>query len=286
MGKFTGIILVSDFDGTFYCGVKESHSKNAAAVEKFKSLGGLFAFATGRDYHSFLEIEPDFENIANAPVIISNGTRLYDTVKKEYILNCALDMNLFIKFLEIIYKKYPDIGVRFSCENDLVIPNLNDNIKSDIKHDFMQTTPIREMSLKELIKSGEKVYKCVMIHNPEIIDSVREIAENFCKSNDSNNGIFFTRTFARGFEAVNKDASKGASALKLKEYLNVRDNKKYKLFAIGDYDNDFDMLKFADVGAAPENALDYVKQAAQVITVSCKDGAVADFIEIIGRDYV
>ena len=280
MGKFTGIILVSDYDGTFTSSVRENYKKNIDAVKEFKSGGGLFTFATGRDYHSLTAIEPDFENIVNAPVIMANGARLYDIEKKEFIFNRILNVPVFLEFLEPALKKYPDLGVRFSCENGLVSPFVNEILKADLSDIFMKGTTVREMPVKELIESGEKVYKCVMIHKPEIIDKVRDIAAGFNLSE-----IYFTKTYSRGLEAVNKDASKGASALKLKEYLNTRDNCEYKLFAIGDYDNDADMLKFADLGAAPENALEHVKQAAQVHTVSCKDGAVADFIKIIGKKY-
>ena len=64
--------------------------------------------------------------------------------------------------------------------------------------------------------------------------------------------------------------------------------KKYTgarvLYAIGDYENDIEMLNAADFGAAPQSALEQVKCAAKIITVGCDDGAVADLIDIIGRE--
>ena len=85
---------------------------------------------------------------------------------------------------------------------------------------------------------------------------------------------------------MDKKASKGAMALKLKDYLRAEYNREIKLFAIGDYDNDLDMIKSADYGAAPENAQDHVKKSAKIRTVSCSGGAVADLIDIIERDYI
>jgi len=277
MGKFTGILLVSDFDGTFTSRIRENYKKNVDAVERFKSDGGMFAFATGRDYHSLLSIEPDFENIANAPVIMANGSRLYDTNKKEYIFSHVLDLPLFSEFLDGIYEIYPDLGVRFSCESGLVVPAMNKIIKDDLSDLFMQSISVRTMSVKELIESGEKVYKCVMIHTPEITNHLRELSHGFYGRRE----ICFTKTYDRGFEAVNINASKGATALKLIEYLNKRNNLEYKLYAIGDYDNDLDLIKSADFSGAPANALDEVKKAAAVITAAANEGAVADFIKII-----
>ena len=279
MGKFTGILLVSDFDGTFTSQVRENYKKNVAAVERFKSGGGLFTFATGRDYHSLLAVEPDFMNIANAPVITANGARLYDINKKEYIFSHVLNLPLFSEFLDEIYKIYPDLGVRFSSEDGLVIPVLNEIIKDDLSDLFMQNISVRIMSVQELIESGEKVYKCVMIHTPEITNHIKKLALEFYGRRE----ICFTKTYDRGFEAVNINASKGATALKLKEYLGARDNLEYKLCAIGDYDNDLELIKLADFSGAPANALDEVKKAATVQTVAAKDGAVADFIRVIGK---
>jgi hypothetical protein len=273
MGKFTGILLVSDYDGTF-TSTRGNYKRNIEAVEKFKSCGGAFTLATGRDYHSLSAIEPGFKNITNAPVIMANGSRLYDTVRCEYIFSHVLNLPLFLEFLDGIYKIYPDLGVRFSCEEGLVVPVINKIIQDDLNDLFMKTTPVRVMSAKELAESGEKIYKCVMIHEPEIIDHLRTLAFEF----DGRREICFTKTYARGFEAVNINASKGATAKKLLEYLNARDNLEYKLYAIGDYDNDLELIKLADFSGAPANALDEVKAAAKVITVSNKDGAVADFI--------
>jgi len=284
MGKFTGILLISDYDGTFTSRIPGNYKKNVEAVEKFKQNGGLFAFATGRDYHSLLAIEPEFENIANAPVIISNGARLYDINKKEYIISHTLNLILFSGFLEILYKNYPETGVRFSCEGGLVTPGLNGILKDDLRDIFMRDAHVREMPLEKLIGSGENVYKCVMVNKPETIDRIKELAMIFSGSNKAaGREICFTKSYARGLEAVNKAASKGATALKLKEHLTARDNREYKLYAIGDYDNDLDMIKLADCGAAPENALEEVKKAAKIVTAACADGAVADFISIIGK---
>ena len=282
MGEFTGILLISDYDGTFTSQVPENYKKNVDAVGEFKKNGGLFAFATGRDYHSLLAIEPDFENIANAPVIIANGARLYDINAKNYIISHTLDLVLFSNFLEILYKRYPETGIRFSCDGGLVTPCLNELLIEDLNDIFMRDARVREMPFEQLRASGEGVYKCVMVNEPGTVDALKALAAEFCGSNpDAGCGIYFTKSYARGLEAVNKSASKGATALKLKEYLNARDKIKYKLCAIGDYDNDLDMIALADHGAAPANALDEVKKAAKTITAAASDGAVADFIEII-----
>ena len=53
------------------------------------------------------------------------------------------------------------------------------------------------------------------------------------------------------------------------------------LAAIGDYNNDVELLCAADVSAAPSSALPAVRAAADYVVCSNNDGAVADFIENI-----
>ena len=67
MGKFTGWLLVADFDDTLrpegeHGAVPE---ENRRAAEEFMAEGGLFTIATGRDPRSFLHIRPHLT--LNAP---------------------------------------------------------------------------------------------------------------------------------------------------------------------------------------------------------------------------
>ena len=287
MKKFDGILIVSDLDGTFFNGKPETHEKNVRAIERFKSGGGIFTFATGRDHYSLLTVVPDAEKIANAPIIIANGARLYDKDKKEYLYTFTLNMTLFSEFWEIAVEKYPDIGVRFSGEKGIIIPVLNEIMKQDFNDVALRNIKFREMPVKELAESGEDVYKCVIVHTPEILDDVRRIGESFDKfDKDINRDLFYTKSYPRGLEVVDKKSSKGEMSLRLKEYVSTKYNMAVKLFAIGDYDNDISLIESADYGAAPENALDHVKKSAKIRTVSCGDGAVADLIDIIEREYV
>ena len=51
--------------------------------------------------------------------------------------------------------------------------------------------------------------------------------------------------------------------------------------AIGDYYNDMELLRTADISAAPANALPEVRETADHIVCSNNEGAVADLIERI-----
>jgi len=274
MSKFENILIVSDVDGTFLSHSKTGLEKNLRAVENFKEHGGKFAFATGRDLSALLEVIPDAASIANAPIIVANGSQIYDFTRDEYIHDCPVkNKKLLGEIISIIYEKYPDGGVRFSCENNMIIPEFNEILKHDLREVSLDNMNIIEMPLHELINSEINIYKCVIVNTPENLEYIRKI----CAEHNKNNELYFSKSYLHGLEAVDINGSKGQAALKLKEYTGTR-----KLFAIGDYENDIEMLKAADYGAAPQTALEQVKQAAKIITACCDDGTVADLIDIIG----
>ena len=73
MGRFSGVLLATDYDDTLY----DSHAtiswENRAAIERFVAEGGLFTISTGRSYINFA-IQMEKEHLpVNAPVILSNG---------------------------------------------------------------------------------------------------------------------------------------------------------------------------------------------------------------------
>lgn len=277
MGKYTGIIIVSDVDGTFRSREPnpESYEKNICAIEKFKAEGGIFTFATGRDFYSLKSVIPDAENIVNAPVIVANGSKLYDTSTGIHIIDARLNMTAFREFLKIIKSRYPEIGIRFSGGGGFVVPDeLNDMIIEDVTTDSDKT--ILNKIIVVPIDDIDDMPKCVIVHNPEILEEVQKMGEEF----DKGKNFYFSKSYERGLEVVNKDYTKGKTAIRFKEYLNINNSV---LYAIGDYENDIDMILSADIGACPDNAEVKVKAVAKIITKCCDDGAIADLIEIIGR---
>ena len=78
MGKFDGVLLVSDFDDTLYDHNLTVNDRNHRAIEYFLEQGGRFTIATGRAHRTFTpQIEKE-RLILNAPAVLSNGASIYD----------------------------------------------------------------------------------------------------------------------------------------------------------------------------------------------------------------
>ena len=82
------------------------------------------------------------------------------------------------------------------------------------------------------------------------------------------------------YEFNDKSATKGTALVRLKKLLidTGRASEKLKVYAVGDYENDLDMLRHADVPCCPANAIDAVKKVAKLHVCHCDDGAIADVI--------
>ena len=72
-----------------------------------------------------------------------------------------------------------------------------------------------------------------------------------------------------------KGVNKGTGLLKLSKHLGVDIGKTV---AIGDFDNDVDMLKAARLGIAVANVSKLALEAADIVTVSNEENAIADVI--------
>ena len=83
-------------------------------------------------------------------------------------------------------------------------------------------------------------------------------------------------------ELTRRGATKGGMILKLAKLLGVA---RKDIYCIGDHNNDIPMLEVSEIGFAPENAIPEVKEWGAHIVCHCKDGALADVVEILDKRY-
>ena len=88
LGKFNGVLLVSDFDDTLYGEDMRITRENVEALTYFTREGGTSPVPAGRARPNFA---PHASHIPiNAPVILSNGSALYDFRTGEMIYETFL----------------------------------------------------------------------------------------------------------------------------------------------------------------------------------------------------
>ena len=93
----------------------------------------------------------------------------------------------------------------------------------------------------------------------------------------------FIRSERTLYEILPKGNTKGDVMLRIADILGINHEKTV---AVGDYDNDVSMLKAAGVGVAVSNAIAEAKAAADYLTVSNEEHAIAQIIEDIEKEKI
>ena len=263
MGKFDGILICTDLDGTLYRNDKSISRENKEAIEYFKGEGGYFTFVTGRlPYYStyaYEAVKP------NAPFGCINGGGVYDGVRGEYVWTRELSKEA-LELVEYIDGLFPGIGIQLCCFDKTCFARDNDTTVR-----FRQITGLPEI-LCDYRDFHEHIAKVIFCTDDE--DELLGI-EAALKGHEKADRFDFIRSEKTLFEILPKGTHKGISIRRLAEYLKI-DMKR--TVAIGDYDNDAAMLRTAGVGIAVSNASPAALAAADYVTVSNEQHAIAQVI--------
>lgn len=261
------VIILSDMDGTLLNSKKEISAADRAAIEKFTAMGGKFTVATGRTLQSFEQ----YRNMIDlpSPVIMYNGGCIYDYSRGEM---------LFSRFL-------PKSAREIASELLRLIPGLGGEVlASDGTYVFSNTdyqqfhtkicgiTP-NFAELSDIPDNGW--FKVLFTIAPEEIPNLELLVRHLGYDKEAD----FVKSSEIFLEMLPKGSSKGSA---LEEYRRLEGMEEMTFAAIGDFDNDIEMIKAADMGACPANAEQSVKNAADIILGHTNDeGAVAELIEYI-----
>ena len=263
MGKFDGILICTDLDGTLFRNDKTVSHENREAIEYFKREGGYFTFITGR--------MPCYSTTAyraaapNVPFGCANGGAVYDGAANKYIWKQEIDPSV-LELVEYIDERFSDIGIQiymfdkvyFARENDLMVKFRG---LTGLPALFCDYHSVSEPMAKVIF--GSESEETLL----DIAKALREhpLAENFD----------FIRSEKTLFEVLPKGVTKGLALEKLVDYLKIDPRRTV---AIGDYDNDIGMFKSAGLSIAVSNACEAALAAADRVTVSNEESAIARVI--------
>ena len=263
MGKFDGVLICTDLDGTLYKKDKTVSPENKEAIEYFKKEGGAFTFITGRmPYYS-----QDAYNAVcpNVPFGCINGGGLYDGAAGEYIWKISLPKEA-LELVRFVDERFSGVGIQLTTFNKTYFAKEN-----DVTVAFRRITGIPEISCdyKSFSEPIGKILFCTADEGE--ITALRDALA----SHELASKFTFIRSERTLFEILPLGSNKGVALGKLAEYLSI-DMKR--TIAVGDYDNDVAMLKAAGCGVAVANASKAALDAADVVTVSNEQHAIAKII--------
>lgn len=270
MGRFDGCLLACDIDGTLIYD-KLLPQRNIRKIEDFVNEGGAFSLSTGRTVQAISDVTGKIKCIS--PSVLSNGCVIYDFEK-----GCPLSEKVLsygaIQMSEKVIKEI-GIGVEMHAADIVYVPKRSK--ASDLHEHYESMKP--QFADIENIKQ-KKINKIIyFIENENQYETVYNIARDYERASVFyNTSVFINGVKQDYIEQMPKGVSKAAALKDLCRMLNI---KSGGYFAIGDYYNDIEMLKSADISAVPCESPEDVKRAASTVVGSAANGAVADFIEYL-----
>ena len=255
--RYDDILLISDLDGTLIPRYEMISEENVRAINAFTAAGGAFAAATGRTPGSAL---PYLDGITvNAPSIFFNGAMLKDLSKNHVLETRTLVGDLWRTFAARVLYQFPRACVEVYTEEHchILSPEANDDPRLtdefyNVNHTNLQTVE-RETWLKFFI--------CDAPINLSFVERLaQELGIDQCSTS------FYSEE--NYLEFVPPGTSKGAMADVLKAMPAYAGRR---IIACGDYENDVELLRMADIGIAPEDASEDAKAAADRIAPPCRE---------------
>ena len=257
MGKFDGILLLSDWDGTLAYS-RESGTisdpivpeENIRALQYFQENGGVFAVCSGRPCRFF--------------------DRYRGVVSPDYIIGFGGALTVKFDTAAVLYSGFAGVEA-FDFIDDALALVGDGLIRSIVTYDndgLTDYTVEEYRAAKEELR-GRSFYKWAF--RPYTAEGGDEIMRIMRKS--ENPLFLFVRSWAFGLEIIRRECSKGAALLRLKERVGAK-----IAIAVGDNDNDLDMLEAADISYAVGDGNPALQALADHITSGVRDGAIASLI--------
>ena len=247
MDSFKGILLCSDLDGTLRNSKGEISKENIEAIRYFCDNGGLFTLCTGRNpSHARALCEKGL--IINTALIALNGAMIYDLEKAA-----------------VLYENPIDKAELFDV--DKFIEENRQYISDVVFHSIETKSRYAEIG-------DDKLYKIVFTSKTaEASRCLRSELEKRCGDR-----FFITNSWPEGLELLAKSSTKGECLKRIRKHINCEITKTV---CVGDYENDISMLKAADLSFAVGNAIPEVKTAADRVTASNNESALAKIIKML-----
>ncbi len=260
------VLLITDMDGTFLPASKIPGKKTLEAVQRFQQLGGRFSIATGRSLQASQQY---FDSVTvNCPIIMCNGGMIYDINSRRQIY----DVYVPCETKQIVRQILADndyVGCEVLKLDNVYVPQL-----TPLEQKHLEICKVSDPVFCDIQDITDDWYKVLFAVEPEQMDRLIDYVEQ-----KGFEGVDFVRSAPEYYEILPQNISKGYALKMMREVCDMQD---YTFVAVGDYNNDIEMIQQADIGFCPSNAAPDVKAAADIVLEqSCEQDAVAAVVEYI-----
>ncbi|WP_261815296.1 sugar-phosphatase [Vibrio gallicus] len=260
-------LIAIDMDGTLLDGDKVISERNKRAIEQARSAGVTVVLASGRPYEGMqdylaelnMDSSQDYVLCYNAAKIMNLGT---GEVIRE-ILTTGKDA-----------KQLAKLARQHGC-NFHAFSSIMGLIAEKDSHYTQHEASINGLDITlqsfDDLDDDHPIVKTMLVDPPEILElAIAALPPKMYQD------FSIVRSAPFFLEFGNPEGNKGAGVKALAEHLGI---KQSEVMCIGDAGNDHDMLKYAGLGVAMQNADDATKALANAITDTNNNSGVGQAIE-------
>lgn len=241
-----------DIDGTLISNSFEIPERNKKAIAAAREKGHMVFINTGRSYGN---IPPQLHEQFDVDGIIA-GSGVMIKMGGETVYKISMNKDLVRRLTEYAFE-HREYWYIFEGLNRIYV------VSNDIRQRSDYQTPLEKPEDYSLMADDEI----------QVIAMGTKVPDDFKEQFKDEITVFQFDTYA---DCVIKGVNKATGIEKVLELTGI---KKENTIAIGDSNNDFDMINYAGIGVAMANSQQSILDIADYVTASAKDCGVAQAIE-------
>lgn len=247
--------LFTDLDGTLLNNNSQISAGTKAFLDKFLGEGNKLIFSSGRPRDSILEVKNNAGLTQPGILLIcSNGAQVYDCDTERTIMETRLPLS-YVSYLQK-QASYYDLHIHTYRDDAVVSPSEDEEII--FYRQRIHLPLIISPNLSDALSQGPYKMLAISLHDADKLEAFRLGISQWAQ--DKIQTIYSNQIY---LELFPHSAGKENALRFVCDYFGASLSDAY---AAGDADNDISMLQAAGTGIAMQNAADYVKQAADVVT--------------------
>lgn len=268
-------LLAIDMDGTFLNDSKAMTEGNLCALRRAAEAGVKVVVCSGRNLSG---LKPYLKYLPkDQPVIAVNGSIIFDHNKEVIYINPLRNETVF-SIIDLLREEYSDVFYQFFHGNIACSERFEGIIKVYYERNLNQERENRmELRIvpesKRYIKENNAAVTKFEVHEQDssLLQKIREKIESLYDVEVVCGGI-------NNIEITQRGSNKGSALEILAKYYGY---SLEECIAVGNEENDLEMIKKAGLGIAVQNAKDILKEAANYVTT--RDNNNDALIEVVEK---
>lgn len=256
-------LVAVDVDDTLINSDLQISEKDIFAVDKARKMGINVALATGRMFTRALPYAKVLQIPKDQIIICYNGA-MVRRVNGELIRHTVLSQDIAMKIISYCMKRQWTLNLY--CNDKLYVNEIDDNVQYYMKMTGAKAFPVGNLANFAAEKQRE-ISKMLIVGNAQQVQQHIQVVKT-----EFGSVVQVTHSKSRYIEITHQEATKDKALKSLAATMGLDSSQ---VMAIGDGDNDLEMIKWAGIGVAVANAGKAVRDAADYVTESNNESGVA-----------